>query len=163
MESGRRRITVGALAAVNPNGSVLIPGTDAFWAWPLEREAEFGGKRPKGPPEDLDWTFPTEARANTTLAIVATDAALTQAQAQRVAIMAQDGIARAIRPVHTTLDGDVVFSLSTGVQPLADPTADVARIGMLAADCVARAIARGVYEAKTLGPFPSYRDRHGLI
>ncbi len=158
-EDGARKITVGALVAANPLGSVLIPGADVFWAWPYERDGEFGGKRPNNPPVDLDHAFPTEARANTTLAVVATDAALTQAQAQRVAMMAQDGLARAIRPVHTPLDGDIVFALSTGDQALADPLADIARIGMLAADCVARSVARGVYEANTIGQFVSYRDR----
>ncbi len=161
-ETGERRMTIGALAAVNPNGSVLIPGSNTFWAWSFERDGEFGGKRPANAPTELDHVFPTETRANTTLAVIATDIALTQAQAKRVAIMAQDGVARAIRPVHTPLDGDIVFALSTDAQPLADPVADVARIGMLAADCVARAIARGVYEAATLGDLISYRDRYGL-
>lgn len=155
-----RTFTVGALAAANPNGSVLIPGSDVFWAWPFEQDGEFGGKRPSGAPATLDATFPTEARANTSLAIVATDAALSQPQAQRVAMMAQDGFARAIRPVHTPLDGDVIFALSTGATPLADPYADVGRIGMLAADCVARAVARSVYEAETLGDLSAYRDRY---
>lgn len=159
-EYAARRITVGALVAANPLGSVLIPGSDVFWAWPYERGGEFGGKRPSGSPADLDHTFPTETRANTTLAVVATDAALSQAQAQRFAIMAQDGLARAIRPVHTPLDGDVVFAISTGNEPVTDPLADIARIGMLAADCVARSVARGVYEANTIGQFVSYRDRY---
>ena len=96
--------------------------------------------------------------SSTTLAVVATDAALSKAQAQRVAIMAQDGLARAIRPVHTPLDGDVVFAMATGHRRLADEIEDVWRIGAMAADCTARAIARGVYEACSLGELRAYRD-----
>jgi L-aminopeptidase/D-esterase-like protein len=90
------------------------------------------------------------ARANTTIAAIATDAALMPAQARRVAVMAQDGLARAIRPIHSPFDGDVVFALSTARRPLAEPAQmEVARIGALAADCVARAVARAVYEARS--------------
>ena len=96
---------------------------------------------------------------NTTLCVVATDAALTKAQAQRVAIMAQDGFARAIRPVHTPFDGDVVFVLSIGgIRLSSQPSIDIARLGMRAADCTARAIARGVYTANSLGKWTSYQD-----
>ena len=84
---------------------------------------------------------------NTTIACVATDVALTPAQAKRVAVMAQDGLARAIRPVHAPFDGDVVFAMSTGVRALEGGDFTVARIGALAADCLARAVARAVYEA----------------
>jgi len=83
---------------------------------------------------------------------------LTKVQAARVAKMAQAGMARAIRPVFTPMDGDVVFALSTGRVPLADPVRDVARIGMAAADCLSRAIARGVHAADTLDDWPGYRD-----
>ncbi len=152
--------TVGALAAVNPVGSVLVPGGGAFWAWPFERNGEFGNRPPRGAaivPEE-DFILPDGAETNTTLVAVATNAALTTGQAQRIAIMAHDGLARAIRPVHTPFDGDTVFVLATGEQPLQNPAADIARIGMHAADCVARAIARGVYEAETLGGHKAYRD-----
>jgi L-aminopeptidase/D-esterase-like protein len=152
-------LTVGALAVANPAGSAVMPGTRSFWAWWLELAGEFGGQTPPAaPPADLDYHFPTPAGANTTLAVVATDAELTRAQAQRIATMAQDGLARAIRPVHTPLDGDTVFVLATGARPLADPVAGLARLGMLAADCVARAITRGVYEAAPLAGLPAYRD-----
>ena len=153
-------LTVGALAVVNPMGSVLIPGTRTFWAWPFELAAEFGGQTPPGaPPADLDHDFAASPPgANTTLAVIATDAKLTRAQAKRVACMAHDGFARAIRPVHTPLDGDTVFVLATGAIPLADPAGDLARLGMLAADCAARAITRGVYEAEPLAGWPAYRD-----
>ncbi len=151
-------LTVGALAVVNPAGSVVIPGTRQFWAWWLEIGGEFGGLPPPGGlPSDLDYPF-TPPGTNTTLVVLATDAALTRPQAQRVARMTHDGLARAIRPVHSPLDGDTTFVLSTGEKPLADPVAGVGRLGMFAADCVARAIARGVYEAETLGGVPAYRD-----
>ena len=75
--------------------------------------------------------------------------------------MAQDGLARAIRPAHTPLDGDTVFALATGRRPLAQPTIDLAQLGALAADCVSRSVARGVYEAKDLGAMRSYRSVHG--
>jgi L-aminopeptidase/D-esterase-like protein len=94
--------------------------------------------------------------------VVATDATLTKAQAQRVAVMAQDGMARALRPVHTPLDGDIVFVGATCARPLADPIYSVSELGALAADVVARAIARGVHEARALpfpGAQPSWRDR----
>jgi len=100
-------------------------------------------------------TFKTKGQPgeNTTLVVVATDATLTKAQAQRVAVMAQDGMARALRPVHTPLDGDIVFVGATCARPLADPIFSVSELGALAADVVARAIGRGVYEARAL-PFP---------
>ncbi len=146
--------TVGALVAVNAFGSVLVPGSKVFWAAPYEMDDEFGGL----PMGDLraapdEWGLakaPAAAgeRINTTIACVATDAILTPAQAKRVAIMAQDGLARAIRPVHAQSDGDVVFALSTGLQPLRGPESlALTRLGALAADCLARAVARGVFEA----------------
>jgi len=159
---GRPAVTVGALVAVNPVGSVLMPGTDVFWAWPFEQNGEFGARRPRSdqvnPP--INDRFPGEVVGNTTLVVVATDAILTKAEAKRVAIMAHDGIARAIRPVHTPYDGDTVFVLSTGRVALSDPIADLARIGSLAADCTARSIARGVYEASDLENIRSYRSLH---
>ena len=89
------------------------------------------------------------------------NATLTPAQARRIAIMAHDGMARALRPVHAPFDGDVVFVLATGARPLEEPHAwHLARLGTLAADCLARAIGRGVFEAKSLGGWPSYRDTH---
>ena len=149
-------MTVGALVAVNSFGSVVGGDGRTFWAAPFEIDGEFGGLGPAGlasGPDDwgLAKAAPT-VRGNTTIAVVATDVALTPAQAKRVAVMAQDGLARAIRPVHTPFDGDIVFALSTGRLPLAEPAAfTLARIGALAADCLARAIARGVHEA---APWP---------
>ena len=139
-------------AAVNSFGSVVAPGGKAFWAAPFELDGEFGGLAPstvRAAPEDWGLAKAEAApRQNTTIACVATDAVLTPAEARRVAIMAQDGLARAIRPVHAPFDGDVVFALSTGKIPLPEPRAfAVTRIGALAADALARAVARGVHAA----------------
>jgi len=155
-------VTVGALAAVNSLGSVTFPEDPSFWAWPFEQAAEFGGLPPPAAapgPEALSALAPTAA-GNTTLAVVATDAVLTRVRARRLAVMAQDGLARAIRPVHTPYDGDTVFALSTGQRALEDPEANLARLGMLAADCLARAVARAVFEAESLGGVPCYRERY---
>lgn len=147
--------TVGAVVAVNSWGSVIAPGGRTFWAAPYELDGEFGGLGPAGlmagPDQWGSAKRPAETR-NTTIACVATDAILTPAQAKRFAVMAQDGLARAIRPIHAPFDGDVVFALSTGRRPLEAP-ADytLARLGALAADTLARAVARGVYEAE---PWP---------
>jgi L-aminopeptidase/D-esterase-like protein len=152
-------ITVGALAVANPVGSAVIPGTRTFWAWPFEMANELGGQTPpKAVPEPLPYDFDRAPGSSTTLVVIATDAELTRPQAKRVALMAHDGLARAIRPVHSPLDGDTVFVLATGERPLADPVAGLAQLGMIAADCAARAIARGVYEARALAGWPAYRD-----
>lgn len=151
-------LAVAALVAVNPVGSPYLPDGETFYAWPWEVGDEFGGKNPPGAGDSTD-PFPPLARIrtsairqNTTLAIVATNADLNGVEAKRVAMMAHDGIARAIRPAHTLFDGDVVFSVATSAAPIT--TKDVAarplavtEIGSAAADCLARAIARGVYHA----------------
>ena len=156
-------LVVGALAAANPWGSVVMPGTSCFWAWALEQDGEFGGQRPPHAGAldlaDLaDCALP-RAGTNTTLAVVATDAALSKAECRRLAVMAQDGLARAIRPVHTPFDGDLVFALATARRGPVD-AAGLARLGTLAADCLARAIARGVYAADTTAQFTGYRQRY---
>src|SRR5580658_5841318 len=145
---------VGALAVVNAAGSVLIDRGPWFWAAPFEENGEFGGRGLPNPfpPGALDPRTKGSARANTTLVVVATDATLTKAQAKRVAVMAQSGLSRAIYPVHTPLDGDLVFAVSTGRRPLADPLLAMTKLGAVAANVVARAIARGVFEAAAL-PF----------
>jgi D-aminopeptidase len=102
--------------------------------------------------------------ANTTLAVVATDAILTKSQAKRVAFMAQTGLARAIYPVHTPFDGDIVFVASTGRRALADPVYGLSELGAVAANVLARAIARAAYEATALpfpGALPSWKDKFG--
>ncbi len=154
-------IQVGAVIAVNPVGSVIVPGTHNFWAWGLEQNNEFGGYGAPELVEDLSLEAINSGRlgANTTLGVVATNVTLTKSQAQRVAIMAQDGYARAIRPVHTPLDGDTIFALSTEKKTLEQPEPlALARIGAIAADCVARAVARAVYHADSLGALPGYRS-----
>lgn len=155
---------IGALAAVNAAGSVLVDHGPWFWAAPCERDSEFGGRG--FPPTFAESAFEprtkVHARASTTLVVVATDAILTKAQAKRLAIMAQAGLARAIYPVHTPLDGDVVFAASTGRRPLGDPLLALTELGALAGNVVARAIARGVFAATAL-PFPgapaSWKDQ----
>ena len=154
---------VGALVAANPIGSVVMPDGVTFWAWPWEQDAEFGGNPPPAAAADLAvHTKPSAADlgpgANTTLAVVATNAGLTKAQARRVAIMAHDGFARAVRPAHTPLDGDTIFCLATGDKTL-PALADRAlmTLGALAADAVARAIARAVFAATAINEIPAYR------
>jgi L-aminopeptidase/D-esterase-like protein len=157
--------TAGAIVAVNSFGSVVAPGGRAFWAAPYELNDEFGGLalgETRASPDDWGLAKADPVRgANTTIACVATDALLTPGQARRLALMAQDGLARAIRPVHAPFDGDVVFALSTGRRALAEPAdLTLTRLGALAADCLARAVARGVYEA-TAWPgsgAPCWRD-----
>jgi len=159
--------TVGALVAVNAVGQATIGEGPHFWAAPYEIGSEFGG---------LGWPVPFPATAlalrakgqpagNTTIAVVATDAMLTKPQARRLAVAAQDGLARAIRPVHTPLDGDTVFAAATGARALVDPVWSLASLGALAADVLARAVARGVYMAASSTGLadmpPSWKDRFG--
>jgi len=148
--------TVGAIVVVNAIGSATIGAGRHFWAAPYERDREFGGLGwPSRLPADA-LTFRTKGhQPATTIALVATDAVLTKPQARRLAEMADDGLARALRPAHAPLDGDTVFAAATGARPLADPLRDLTEIGTLAADCLARAIARGVYEATGPGSWKS--------
>ncbi len=157
--------TVAALVAVNALGQATIGDTAHFWAAPFEHGAEFGGLGLPSP-------FPSDATAlrikggrepgrNTTLAVIATDAALTKAEAKRLAIMAHDGFARALWPSHTPMDGDIVFALSTGKATAA--AAGMVELGAAAAACTARAIARAVYEANDAAGdlLPSWRTKFG--
>src|SRR5579859_6565770 len=152
-------IVVGALVAANPVGSVLMPDGKTYWAWPFEFGDEFGGHRPLGHADAHD-PLPDLSRlldigrmkpgANTTIAVVAVSARLTPAECKRLAIMAQDGMSRAVRPAHTPFDGDTVFAVADGVElpPRgAERSVQIARLGSAAADCLARAIARAVYHA----------------
>jgi L-aminopeptidase/D-esterase-like protein len=156
-------ITVGALVAVNALGSVTVGETAHFWAAPFEFGAEFGGL---GPCTHLAPVQDPIARKRmgeaTTIAIVATDARLTQAEAQRMATAAHDGMARAIVPSHTLLDGDLVFAASTGAISMQDPVRDCFQIGHAAATCLARAIARAVYLARPIAADlqPSWASWH---
>ncbi len=150
---------VGALVATNPMGSVTTPGERHFWAAPFEVGDEFGGLGPD-PATGLGRVLESrkmtrmlarpdrQDRANTTIAIVATDAALSKAQCQRLATAAHDGMARACVPSHTPGDGDLVFAMTTSAGPLNSPEQSLALIGHAAALCLARAIARAVYHAR---------------
>jgi L-aminopeptidase/D-esterase-like protein len=152
-------LAVGALVAVNAAGSVTVGQTGHFWAAPLEIGAEFGGL---GLPPAFDETaqapiLKSGPPQNTTLGVVATNARLAKAELKRLAVMAQTGLARAIFPVHTPLDGDIVFALSVGDHALPNPVFDLTELSALAASTLARAVARGVYEA---GGFPGTSDVH---
>lgn len=162
-------VKVAALAAVNALGSVTIGDGPWFWAAPFEIGGEYGGRglpaaftadmlnmRIKGGPSATE----TES---TTLAVVVTDAALTKPQAKRLAMIAQTGFARAIYPVHAPMDGDVLFAAATGEKTV-DPLVGLTELGLVAANTVARAIARGVHAATALplpGALPAWRDRFG--
>ncbi|MCP4386499.1 MAG: P1 family peptidase [Hyphomicrobiales bacterium] len=160
-------ITVAALVAVNALGQATIADTPNFWAAPFETDSEFGG-------HGLPVPFPADAtklrhklqptpQQNTTIGVVATDAALTKAEAKRLAVMTHDGFARALWPAHTPFDGDLIFSLSTGRVGLEDAAYDMVALGSAGAACMARAIARGVYEASPAAgdTVPTWRQRFG--
>lgn len=154
--------TVGALVAVNALGRVTVGDSRHFWAAPFEMNGEFGGH---GPAPEFDPSAAPLLKGdtrNTTIAIVATDADLTQAQATRMATAAHDGMARAIYPSHTPMDGDLVFSAATGEVPLQAET-DTLMLGHAAALALSRAIARGVFEATVAAGdlMPTYRQKHG--
>ncbi|MFK7943062.1 MAG: P1 family peptidase [Paracoccaceae bacterium] len=153
--------TLGAIAVVNPVGSTVMPGTDTFWGWTRALEGEVGNQHSPAHMQKLDPPTHAKPGENTTLVVVATDAKLDRDQALRVAIMAQDGLAHAIRPVHSPLDGDTVFVLSMGTAEAPNPWHGVSTLGTMAADVTARAIMRGVYEAESLAGVPSYREVHG--
>ncbi len=157
---------VGALVAVNSVGQATIGDGPHFWAAPFERGAEYGGLGwPPAPPDNaLSMRLKTDRLANTTIAVVATDAPLSKAEAKRVAIQAHDGMAHALRPSHAALDGDLIFAASTERNPRPPAPRELAEISMLAADTLARAIARAVYEAtplKVAGAQPSWREAFG--
>ena len=162
--------TVGALVAANPVGSVTIPEGPHFWAAPFEIGTEFGGLG-IGPDAQGHGLFqshkltPPDARGNTTIAIVATDAPLSKSQCHRMAVVAHDGIARAIVPAHSPFDGDLVFGVSTGNEKSVSlDDMGLFEIGQAAALCLSRAIARAVYEAKpdTGDVLPAWQNRTGL-
>ncbi len=157
-------LTVAALAAVNSFGTTIDPLSGTFWESRLEIGNEFDGRADTSvfvsPPSS------GEPGKNTTLAVVATDAVLTKSQARKIAMMAHDGMARAIRPVHTLFDGDIVFCLATGKKPLpeiagvfAAPFAQtISDLGHLAADCLARAIVHGVLSAHSAYGWTAHCD-----
>jgi L-aminopeptidase/D-esterase-like protein len=160
-------VRVAALAVVNAVGTVTVGDGPWFWAAPFEIDAEYGGRGMPSSftPDMLAMRSKGGAAAtsveNTTLAVVVTDARLTKTQAKRLAVIAQTGFARAIYPVHAPMDGDVLFAAATGEKPV-DPLIGLTELGMVAANVVSRAIARGVFAATAL-PFPdalpAWKDR----
>lgn len=162
-------VKVAAIVVVNAVGSVTVGDGPWFWAAPFERGDEFGGRGlpPAFTPDMLAMRIkggsaPSE-RENTTIGLVVTDATLTKAQAKRLAMIAQTGFARAIYPVHAPLDGDVLFAAATCARPI-EPLVELTELGMVAANVVARAIARGIHAATALpfaGAQPAWRDRFG--
>ncbi|MDZ5696459.1 P1 family peptidase [Chelativorans sp. M5D2P16] len=158
--------TVGALVAVNAVGSVTVGDTAHFWAAPFEIGAEFGGLGLPSPfPEDVrevttKFNAPSPG-TNTTIGVIATDAKLTKAAARRLAIAAHDGIARAIWPAHTPLDGDLVFALATGHRDMEPDPASIVELHAAAAAVMSRAVARGVFLAETAAddPVPVWSQR----
>ena len=160
-------LAIGALVAVNSLGAVTVAETPHFWAAPVEMGAEFGGLGIPAISSEasnepiLKTGGPME---NTTLAVVATNAALGKGELKRLAVMAQTGLARAIVPVHTPFDGDIVFTLSTGERLLDNPAFELTELGALASNTLARAVARAVYEAGGIAgaaDVPAYRDIFG--
>ena len=157
-------LTVGAIVAVNSWGSVVRPDCGRLWAADLALAGEID-RQPASPDaafdlEDFSQCGAAIPGANTTIAAVATDATLDKAGCRRLAIMAQDGLARAIRPVHTPFDGDTAFSLATGTGVPVEPGM-LTRLGSAAADCLARAVMRAVLAVEPLGGIPSWRQLWG--
>jgi len=161
-----RGFRVGALVAANPGGRVTRGDSQHFLAARHERDGEFGG-RGHGPEilqETLAFRLRGDEPINTTIAVVATDARLAKAKVKRLAVMAQGGFVIAFRPALSPVDGDVVFAAATGRSNQEADIRDLAEVGMLAAECVARAVARAVYEATSLpfpGALPAWRDLFG--
>jgi L-aminopeptidase/D-esterase-like protein len=162
--------TVGALVGANSTGMATVGDRPNFWAAPFEIDGEFGGLGTFATPVPFMETSRTKRDyessspvANTTIAIVATDAALSKAQCKRLAVAAQDGIARAVSPSHALVDGDIVFAVSTGIVPIEDPIIDVMHLGHAAAVCLSRAIARAIYLATPApgDPVPTWREKYG--
>lgn len=154
-------VTLGALVAVNSAGSVAMPGAATMWAWHLEQDRELGGQ--PLPERATGHAFETKHGLNqaTTIGVIATDARLPHEHLLRLAQMGQDGFAFALRPIHTPLDGDVLFGLSTSAVDVPDDPHTLARLGAIAADVVARAVMRAVYESSDLGEHRSYRSAWG--
>jgi L-aminopeptidase/D-esterase-like protein len=129
-------------------------------------EGEFGGRGwpPSIRAEDLRPRLKTAPGTATTIGVIATDATLGKAEAHRLALMAHDGLARAILPAHAPLDGDTIFAAATGARPLADPIAELTELGFAATLTMARAIARGIFAATGLGfpgAAPTWQERFG--
>jgi L-aminopeptidase/D-esterase-like protein len=160
-----RGLTVGAIVAVNALGSAVIGDGPHFWAAPFERDNEFAGIGMPSTFGETDTALRIKGLnlTSTTIGAVVTDGALTKAQTHRLAVMAHDGLARAILPAHLPADGDTVFSAATGEKTL-ESSADYMELCHLATLVMARAVARGIYHASALpqdGSQMSWRDRFG--
>ena len=159
-------VTVGALVAVNAHGAAAPDGVAHLWAAPWEQGGEFGGLGPvpAGAGTDVALSGGLTPAQNTTIGIIATDAALDKAQCQRLAVAAHDGFARALVPSHTPFDGDLIFAASTGARKLDDPVGESVALGHAAATVMARAIARSIWEAEGApGDIaPTFRAHHGV-
>jgi L-aminopeptidase/D-esterase-like protein len=158
--------TVGALVVVNAIGSAVVGDGPHFWAAPFEEGAEYGGLGSLAHvgPETRRLAWKGGPEPGTTIALIATDAALSKGLTKRLAISAHGGFAKALSLSHALFDGDTVFAAATGITPLRDPANEVIEICAAAANCMARAIARGVYEATALpfpGARPSWREKFG--
>lgn len=159
-------ITIGALFAVNALGSPLIANTQHFHAALFEHGEEFGGHGLPSPmPENADalnikFREQASSVSNTTIGIIATDAVLTKPQTKRLAIAAHDGIARALYPAHTPMDGDLIFSVASGGSGVTPENIDWIDLSAHAANVTARAIARGIYSAtaKSNDLVSTYKD-----
>ncbi len=163
-------ITVSGIVAINSFGSPVDPESGEFYARFLERAGEFSTSRPAVSSKKKASRLLQSGGAgqHTTIGVVATDVKLTKSQATRVAQMAHDGLARAIRPSHTMLDGDTIFVLATGKvnlpnreTPFGPGVAEsLSRVGSSAADVISRAIIHAVLASETVGPFPCYREKY---
>ncbi|MEU2613126.1 P1 family peptidase [Micromonospora sp. NPDC007271] len=160
-------VTVGALAVVNAVGSTLDPTTGELYGTRFGLAGEFAGLRP---PDQREWAAALEAAQapaaagrgvvesfHTTIGVLATDATLTKAQCQKLAGIGHDGMARAIRPVHSMFDGDTVFALASCAGPSLDPPAFNAVLAA-AADAFTRAVAHGILAADSAGGHHAYAD-----
>lgn len=160
--------TVGALVVANPTGSVTVGDSPHFWSYPFEIAGEFGARGPiagtvpfaQSARSKRDWVSPI---ASTTIAIVATDAVLSKAQAKRLAVAAQDGIARGASPAHTQVDGDLIFSVATCEKPINHAVLNILQIGHAAAVCLSRAMARAIYLATPSAgdTLPTWQEKWG--
>ncbi|GGM41100.1 hypothetical protein GCM10012275_10120 [Longimycelium tulufanense] len=160
---------LGALVALNAMGEAVDLASGLPWAAQLGLPGEFGLRAPeKGEVEAARAALVhTKQPLNTTLGVIATDLALTKAECRRVATVAQDGLARALRPAHSMFDGDTLFTLATGARDLGGDTdvfASVTRAGALdvvcgaAADVVTRAVVHALLAARGVGEVPAYRE-----
>lgn len=150
--------TVGALAVANPLGDVVDPATGLPWSY--RATGDFGLRPPDPHQVRAAGAVPPRTALNTTIGVVATDAALTKSQCRRLAMVAHDGLARAVRPAHSLYDGDTVFALATGTVagPVGPDT--VNELCAAAAEVFERAVVHGVLAAATVAGVTCHRDRY---